>query len=189
MQSHPIISEQTVGAAFELRLYGSRFSKPAILLQARRNGSYHCFAGRSVKDLKEVSVFFSDANTCHIRTLDGIFQFHVRPISIKSLFSPKPDAQIKTTSTDNPEITASTVDDVVDNKPLLPEVAAHSGKPQPLASEDSFSCAHIMAPPYAMPGRWQPSDDIESESGVYPTQADSITMAPILSLMTVKTEP
>lgn len=168
MQSLPIISKETIGAAFELRLYGSKSSKPFLLLQASYEGCYHCFishffAGKSIKtaDFKPVSAVFSNADTCHIHAPNRTFRFHARPIpDINSLFSPKPDAQTEATSTNNPPaVNGSTVVDIVDNTALLPKVAAHPGKHQPLTPEDlpsppEFEHTHIRDHSYAISGKF-----------------------------------
>lgn len=100
MQGIRNLSENTVGAAFELRFYGNEPSKPVILLQAREDDSYYFFVGRSVKAVRKVSAFFSNADTCYIHTQDGISRFHARPISdIKSLYPPMPDAQTLSSDT------------------------------------------------------------------------------------------
>ncbi|WP_448216139.1 F-box/WD repeat-containing protein [Endozoicomonas sp. 2B-B] len=138
MQGIRNLSENTVGAAFELRFYGNESSRPVILLQAREDDKYYFFVGRSVKAVRKASVFFSNADTCYIRTQDGISRFHARPISdIKSLYPSMPDAQTDSTSTDNSPVTiGSDSGDSVDNKTLLPGSAVHPEKQQPSTSED-----------------------------------------------------
>ncbi len=105
----PKLTKESIGAAFELRSYGGECSEPTYLVQASIESSSRCFDSRSVKieDFRECTVTFTSPETCYIfRAQKGLVRYKVRPIDVKSLFPPEPDAQNQNTSTDNP----STVD-------------------------------------------------------------------------------